>query len=367
MNVANEPTRLRVGGASPYDVLVGHGLAGELPEMLGPDVESVAIICPQQLRSLGAAIGEHLTKAGYKTLPIEIPDGEAAKTAAVAASCWSALGGANFTRSDAVVGVGGGATTDLAGFVAATWLRGVKLVQVPTTLLAMVDAAVGGKTGINTDDGKNLVGSFHPPAGVICDLAVLRTLPAVEWISGLAEVIKAGFIADPEILERVAVDPADAASPDGRYAYELITRSIRVKADVVAGDLKETGASGGIGREMLNYGHTLGHAIERLENYTWRHGPAVAVGMTFVAELAELQGRIDAKLVARHRELLEAVGLPTRYQPDRWPALRSAMSIDKKSRGSTLRLVVLDGLGTPVITADPDPAHLEEAYKRVSV
>jgi 3-dehydroquinate synthase len=230
----------------------------------------------------------------------------------------------------------------------------------------MVDAAVGGKTGINTDEGKNLVGSFHEPAGVLCDLAVLRTLPAPEWVSGLAEVIKAGFIADPEILDRIAAAPADAASPDGRYTRELITRSIRVKADVVASDLKETGAGGGIGREMLNYGHTLGHAIERVEHYKWRHGPAVSVGMTFVAELARLQGRISDDLVDRHRELLDAVGLPTSYRGDQWPALRSAMTIDKKSRGSKLRLVVLDDLAVPVITADPDPAHLEEAYKRVS-
>jgi 3-dehydroquinate synthase len=346
--------------------LVGFGLAGELPGLLGSDVASVAVICPQQLRFLGAAISEHLTKAGYRALLIEVPDAEQAKTVATAAHCWAELGRANFTRSDAVVGVGGGAATDLAGFVAATWLRGVKVVQVPTTLLAMVDAAVGGKTGINTDEGKNLVGSFHPPAGVLCDLAVLRTLPAEEWCSGLAEVVKAGFIADPEILDIVERAPDQASTPEGRWTRELITRSIRVKADVVSVDLKETGAGGGIGREMLNYGHTLGHAIERAENYRWRHGPAVAVGMTFVAEVAALQGRIDADLVDRHRRILTAVGLPTTYRGDRWPTLRAAMSVDKKSRGDTLRLVVLDGLAQPVITADPDPDLLVEAYARIS-
>ncbi|MGQ0842639.1 MAG: 3-dehydroquinate synthase [Sporichthyaceae bacterium] len=367
MSLKDEPDRIHVGGASPYDVLVGYGLAGELPALLGPDVASVAVVCPEPLRFLGGAIGEHLAKAGYRVLSLEIPDGEAAKTATVAATCWWQLGKAAFTRSDAIVSVGGGATTDLAGFVAATWLRGVKVVHVPTTLLAMVDAAVGGKTGINTDEGKNLVGSFHEPAGVLCDLAVLRTLPAAEWVSGLAEVIKAGFIADPEILERVAAAPADAASPEGRHTRELITRSIQVKANVVSVDLKETGEGGGIGREMLNYGHTLGHAIERNEQYKWRHGPAVAVGMTFVAELAQLQGRIDRDLVARHRELLEAVGLPTGYRPDQWTELRSAMSIDKKSRGASLRLVVLDDVAVPVIVRDPEAEHLEEAYRRVSV
>jgi 3-dehydroquinate synthase len=361
-----EPTRLHVAGPAPYDVLVGSGLAAELPLLLGSDVESVAVICPQPLRALGNAIREHLDRSDYRALIIEIPDSEAAKTAEVAAHCWSALGQAGFTRSDAVVGVGGGATTDLAGFVAATWLRGVKLVNVPTTLLGMVDAAVGGKTGINTGAGKNLVGSFHPPAGVLCDLAVLRTLPAAEWVSGLAEVIKAGFIADPEILELVESAPDEAAAAEGRYTRELITRSIQVKADVVAVDLKETGAAGSIGREMLNYGHTLGHAIERLEDYRWRHGPAISIGMVFVAELAALQGRIPSELVERHRKVLEAVGLPVRYRADRWGELRSAMNLDKKSRGSKLRLVVLDGVGRPVITAEPDEALLTEAFRRVS-
>jgi 3-dehydroquinate synthase len=360
------PTRLPVAGPAPYDVLIGHGLAAELPLLLGTDVESVAVICPRQLRALGAAIGGQLAKAGYRAVPIEIPDGEAAKSVEVAAHCWSALGRGGFTRSDAVIGVGGGATTDLAGFVAATWLRGVRLVNVPTTLLGMVDAAVGGKTGINTADGKNLVGVFHPPAGVLCDLAVLRTLPRAEWISGLAEVVKAGFIADPEILELVERAPDAAMNPEGRHTRELLTRAIRVKADVVAADLKETAASGGIGREMLNYGHTLGHAIERVEAYRWRHGPAVAIGMAFVAELAALQGRIDADLVQRHRAVLGAVGLPVSYRADRWGALRSAMNLDKKSRGSKLRLVVLDGIAQPVITAAPDEALLSEAYRRVS-
>lgn len=361
-----EPTRLHVDGAQPYQVVVGHGLAGELAGLLGPEVVRVAVICPRQLRSLGAAVREHLSKAGYRAIPIEVPDGEAAKSVECAAHCWSALGRGGFTRSDAVVGVGGGSTTDLAGFVAATWLRGVKLVVVPTTLLAMVDAAVGGKTGINTDDGKNLVGSFHPPAGVLCDLAVLRTLPGAEWSSGLAEVVKAGFIADPEILELIEKFPAEAGTSEGRFTRELLTRSIRVKADVVAGDLRETGASGGIGREMLNYGHTLGHAIERVEGYRRRHGEGVAIGMVFVAELAALQGRIPVELVERHRNVLTSVGLPIAYLPDRWPALRAAMNIDKKSRGSKLRLVVLDGIGKPTIAADPDEEMLVEAYRRMN-
>src|SRR5690606_34535559 len=186
------------------------------------------------------------------------------------------LGRAASTRSDAVVGVGGGATADLAGFVAATWLRGVRAVLVPTTLLAMVDAAVGGKTGINTAEGKNLVGAFHPPAGVLCDLATLPGVPTADYIGGLAEAVQAGSIADPVILDLVEADPEGAVRPEGRHTRELIERAVAVKAEVVSSDLKESGR-----REILNYGHTLGHAIERAENYRFRHGYAVSIGMVF--------------------------------------------------------------------------------------
>ncbi|GAA0625904.1 3-dehydroquinate synthase [Sporichthya brevicatena] len=358
--------RITVGGPAPYDVLVGHAVTRELADLLGPGVAQVGVIASQSLNDFGAGVAEKLTEAGYAVRLMEVPDGEEAKTAGVAAACWEALGEANFTRSDAIVSVGGGATTDLAGFVAATWLRGVKVVHVPTTLLAMVDAAVGGKTGINTAAGKNLVGSFHPPAGVLCGLAALDTLPGPEWISGMAEVVKAGFIADPTILDLVESDPAGAAVASGPHTRELITRAIQVKADVVAVDLKETGAGGSIGREMLNYGHTLGHAIEKVEDYHWRHGEAIAVGMVFVAELAHVQGRISADLVARHRSVFSALGLPTQYRADRWDVLQAAMRVDKKARGDRLRFVVLDDLGVPVIAESPTPEELTEAFRRVS-
>ncbi|HVE23882.1 MAG TPA: 3-dehydroquinate synthase [Sporichthya sp.] len=366
MTTAEEPTRIRVAGPAPYDVLVGHAVTRELPGLLGAGVAQVGVIASQSLHRFGAGVGDKLTEAGYQVRLIEVPDGEDAKTAAVAAACWEALGEANFTRSDAVVGVGGGSTTDLAGFVAATWLRGVKVVHVPTTLLAMVDAAVGGKTGINTGAGKNLVGSFHEPSGVLCGLAALDTLPGPEWVSGMAEVVKAGFIADPAILALVETDPAGAATAAGQHTRELITRAIQVKANVVAADLRETGADGSIGREMLNYGHTLGHAIEKVENYRIRHGEAIAIGMVFVAELAALQGRISDDLVRRHRDVLTAVGLPTTYRGDRWEELSAAMRVDKKARADRLRFVVLDRVGEPVIAEAPAPADLVEAYKRIS-
>ncbi len=306
-------TVLHVGGASPYDVVVGHGLADRLPGILGPGVQRVALLYAGELGALADPIVDVLVQH-YEVLALGLPDGERAKTAAVAADCWEALGEAGLTRSDAVVTVGGGATTDLGGFVAATWLRGVRVVHVPTTVLGMVDAAVGGKTGINTGAGKNLVGSFHEPAGVLCDLELLRTLPRAELVSGLGEVVKCGFIADPAILDLVeTTDPAslDADSPVLR---ELVERAIRVKIDVVVADLKETGgADGHPGREVLNYGHTLAHAIERTSDYSVRHGEAVAIGCVYVAELSARAGTLAPDVVERHRATLRRVGLPVSY------------------------------------------------------
>jgi 3-dehydroquinate synthase len=290
-------------------------------------------------------------------LALGLPDGEQAKTAAVAADCWEALGERGFTRSDAVVTVGGGATTDLGGFVAATWLRGVRVVHVPTTLLGMVDAAVGGKTGINTRAGKNLVGSFHEPAGVLCDLALLDTLPRDELVAGLGEVVKCGFIRDPVILDLVeSTDPAELTS-DSPVLRELVERAIRVKIDVVVADLKETG-----GREVLNYGHTMAHAIERASDYAVRHGEAVAIGSVYVAELARLAGVLDDATAERHRAAFERVGLPTRWYGASYEELRAAMAVDKKARGSKLRFVVLSGVGAPQVLTDPPEEMLRAAY-----
>jgi 3-dehydroquinate synthase len=314
------------------------------------------------LAGLAEAVTDSLARKGYAAQSAAVPDAEAGKTAGVASRLWAELGQAGFTRSDAVVGVGGGAVTDLAGFVAATWLRGVKVVHVPTTLLGMVDAAVGGKTGINTSEGKNLVGAFHPPAGVLCDLDVLATLPEADLVAGLAEIIKAGFIADPTILDIVEADRASARRADNRHLAELVERAVRVKADVVAADLKESSL-----REILNYGHTFGHAIEQVEHFSWRHGDAVSVGMVYVAELARLAGHLDDELVARHREVLTSVGLPTTYRGDRWEELLTAMRRDKKSRGSTLRFVVLDGLARPTRLVGPSEELLREAYARVAL
>jgi 3-dehydroquinate synthase len=354
-------TRISVGGERPYEVVVGHQALTELPGLIGGPVRAVMVIHPATLAELAGTACRELRDAGFVVTAEQIPDGEAAKEIGVAAGLWSRLAAARISRSDAIVGIGGGAVTDLAGFTAATWLRGVRVLLVPTSLLAMVDAAVGGKTAVNIAEGKNLVGVFHPPAAVLADLGALATLPAAEYVSGLAEVIKAGFIADPAILELIEDDPAGAAKAGGRPERELIERAIRMKAAVVAADLRESGP-----REMLNYGHTLGHAIERAEGYRIRHGEAVSIGMVYAAAVGRLAGRLDPATAARHEAILAAVGLPVRYRAAAWPQLREAMAVDKKSRGARLRLVVLDGLGRPGILDDPPEELLEQAFAEVS-
>ncbi|NAZ83720.1 3-dehydroquinate synthase [Kineococcus sp. R8] len=354
-------TRIPVAGEAPYEVVVGRGLLGELRGLLGASVEKVLVVHPRALRSTGEAVREDLAAQGLAAVLAEVPDGEEAKSAEVAAFCWTVLGQSDFTRSDAVVSVGGGAVTDLAGFVAATWLRGVRVVHLPTTVLAMVDAAVGGKTGINTAEGKNLVGSFHPPAGVLCDLDALTTLPPHDVRAGLAEVVKAGFIVDPRILELIEADVAAATDVTSEVFAELVVRAIRVKADVVGQDLKESGL-----REVLNYGHTFAHAVELVERYQWRHGAAVSVGLVYVAELARLAGRLSDADADRHRAVLTSLGLPVTYRGDRWPQLLDAMKRDKKARGALLRFVVLDGIGRPARLEGPDPATLQAAYAEIS-
>jgi 3-dehydroquinate synthase len=268
---------------------------------------------------------------------------------------------AGFTRSDLLVGIGGGAITDLAGFAAATWLRGIDWVAVPTSLAGMVDASVGGKTGINSDYGKNLIGSFHSPMSVIVDVDFLKTLSLRDISAGMAEVIKCGFISDPQILELAARCTARDLLSDRDLLIELIYRSVSVKASVVSSDFKESFA-----REALNYGHTLGHAIEIHAKYQLRHGEAVAIGMVFVAELAAARGLIETSTVALHRELLARYELPTTFDRAAWSKLAPLLALDKKARGKTLRFVVLDAIGSTVRLEDVSSAELDAAYEMIA-
>jgi 3-dehydroquinate synthase len=354
-----QPLRIRVATAQPYDVVVGRYLRAELLAALGTG--AVAIVHQPTMVEAAESLRTVLENLGSQAYRIEVPDAEDGKTLAVAGFCWDVLGKVSLDRTGTIVGFGGGAVTDLAGFVAANWLRGVRVVHVPTTLLGMVDAAVGGKAGINIDAGKNLVGAFHEPAAVLADLATLQTLPRAELVAGMAEVVKAGFIADPMILELIEADPAAALDPSGPVLEELVGRAVRVKADVVAADFRESHL-----REILNYGHTLGHALERREGYRWRHGAAVSVGMVFAAELSRLAGRLDDATAQRHGAVLRSIGLPTTYDAEALPELLEGMRNDKKTRSGMLRFVVLDGLARPGRLENPDPQLLAEAYAAVA-
>ncbi|MGD9621918.1 MAG: 3-dehydroquinate synthase [Mycolicibacterium sp.] len=354
------PVTVEVRTDPAYPVIIGTGLLGDLAGVLAGR-HRVAILHQPVLAQTAEAIRKHLSDQGIDAHRIEIPDAEAGKELPVVGFTWEVLGRIGIGRKDAIVSLGGGAATDVAGFVAATWLRGVDIVHVPTTLLGMVDAAVGGKTGINTEAGKNLVGAFHQPAAVLVDLATLESLPRNEIVAGMAEVVKAGFIADPMILDIIEADPELALDPSGGVLPELIRRAVAVKADVVAADEKESQL-----REILNYGHTLAHAIERRERYQWRHGAAVSVGLVFAAELARVAGRLDDATADRHRKILSTLGLPVSYHADALPQLLETMLGDKKTRAGVLRFVVLDGLAKPGRLEGPDPALLAAAYAEVA-
>jgi 3-dehydroquinate synthase len=355
-----DPVTVEVRVGVPYPVIIGTGLLGELGRVL-EGRHKVAILHQPVLSETADAIRNHLADKGIDAHRIEIPDAEAGKELPVVGFIWEVLGRIGVGRKDAIVSLGGGAATDVAGFAAATWLRGVDIVHVPTTLLGMVDAAVGGKTGINTDAGKNLVGAFHQPAAVLIDLATLETLPRNEIVAGMAEIVKAGFIADPVILDLIEADPEAALNPEGAVLPELIRRAVAVKAEVVAADEKESQL-----REILNYGHTLAHAIERRERYQWRHGAAVSVGLAFAAELGRLAGRLDDDTADRHRSILTSLGLPVTYDPDALPQLLEYMVGDKKTRAGVLRFVVLDGLAKPGRLEGPDPSLLAAAYSEIA-
>jgi 3-dehydroquinate synthase len=355
-----EPVTVDVLIDPPYPVIIGTGLLGELGRILDGR-HKVAILHQPVLAQTAEVIRNHLSDKGIDAHRIEIPDAEGGKELPVVGFIWEVLGRIGVGRKDAIVSLGGGAATDVAGFAAATWLRGVDIVHVPTTLLGMVDAAVGGKTGINTDAGKNLVGAFHQPAAVLIDLATLETLPRNEIVAGMAEIVKAGFIADPVILDLIEADRDAALDPTGAVLPELIRRAVAVKAEVVAADERESQL-----REILNYGHTLAHAIERRERYQWRHGAAVSVGLVFAAELGRLAGRLDDDTAERHRSILASLGLPVTYDADALPQLLEYMAGDKKTRAGVLRFVVLDGLAKPGRLEGPDPSLLAAAYAEVT-
>lgn len=355
-----------------YQVVVGSNLFMHIPQVLSswhPEPNKIGLIHTAPTQAHSDKVRGILRQHGYQVVEMVIPDAEKGKTIQTLSTVWKKLGLEGFTRSDALIGLGGGAATDAAGFAAATWMRGISYINCPTSLLAMVDASVGGKTGINTAQGKNLVGSFYTPRLVLSDVETLKTLPADIFTEGLGEVVKCGFIADPslvDILENNAswlknCIPATLTEDQVAVVTDLIERSVRVKAAYVGKDFTEQGL-----REFLNYGHTLGHVIELMEGFTVRHGQAVSVGMVFAAELARIEGLIDDDLVDRHRRVLASLGLQTSWRvpdPDKVIAL---MHRDKKARGPLVRFVVLHGLGQPDHLDGPDERDIREALRRIS-
>jgi len=331
-----------------YPVLIGADFKSELKKIAEVHGK-VLILIPKDLApSILTSI-----KLPKNCIIFYLPSGEKQKSFRCFKKVLSISGQNNIGRTDAVIGIGGGATTDIAGFVAASWLRGIDWYAIPTSLAGMVDASIGGKTGINTKFGKNLVGAFHSPKKVIVDLNFLNSLSERDMAAGMAEVIKCGFISDPKIL-KLALDYK-------KNITELVTRSVKVKAEVVSEDFKE-----GKLREVLNYGHTLGHAIERNEKFKMRHGEAIAIGLVFAAELSSIISNLDKDAVAKHRELLAKFDLPISYKASAWPKLLNAMKGDKKSRNGQIRFIGLKAIGKPLWLEKVKEQDLQSAYARIS-
>ena len=337
---------INVKGEHRYPVKIGVNWTNEV-KAISSIHNKVLIIAPKSI------VSKYKLKESLGVKLFITPEGENQKSINVLDKVWSKCAAEGIARADAIIGIGGGATTDLAGFAASSWLRGISWYAIPTSLAGMVDAAVGGKTGINARSGKNLIGSFYSPTEVLIDLAFLNTLPKRDLSAGMAEVLKCGFIADYRILNLAQDDDLDY--------QQLITRAIKVKADVVSKDFKESKL-----REILNYGHTLGHAIEKNSGYKLRHGEAVSIGMVFAAELSKKIAGLSDDAVLLHRELLRNFDLPVSYPSNKFKPLLALLANDKKVRNSKLRFIGISKIGKPVWFDDVSPSTLSKVYERIA-
>jgi len=375
------PTTIEVAipGRS-YPVVVGEGLTRLLPELFDGVLRGVdgappgraLVVTQQPVIDAGhvAPVEGALSMLGVDTVRRVVPDGEVAKSVEVLGDLWRACAAVPLGRGDVVVAIGGGVVGDLAGFLAATYNRGIGVVQVPTTLLAQVDAAIGGKTGINLPEGKNLVGAFHQPRTVVCDVGALATLPERILREGFGEVVKYGLIRDAEVLGLLegVVDGGQAGSAAGAAAVpddllrELVERSVAVKADVVAGDEREGGE-----RAFLNLGHTFGHAVESLTGYEQvLHGEAVSIGTVVALRVGVACGITDAEVARRGEAVLAALGLPVRAPVLERSEVWAAMARDKKAAGGSVRFVLLEDVGKPLLHTPPR-AVVDRVLDEVSV
>lgn len=347
--------QIQVKAEREYNAFIDVDFHAQLPTFV-QNRARVAIIFSEAMRDRIPKFEAGDTEFFY----FPIPDGEAGKSTQTLAQAWNWLGAAGFTRTDLIVGIGGGAVTDFAGYLAASWLRGIDWLAVPTTVAGMVDAAIGGKTGVNSDYGKNLIGAFHSPVAVLIDLSWLETLSDRDFSAGLAEVVKCGFIKDGQILALIKGKGLSEIRSSKSVTTELIERSVAVKAAVVSVDFKES-----FDREILNYGHTFGHAVELNSRYSLRHGECVAIGMAFIAYLCEHLEIITPEVARLHIQILTDLSLPVSYNQGEWPELHAAMKIDKKSRGNTLRFVVITEIGKTQRLEDPNESALIAAYERL--
>ena len=348
-------TVISVQAEKTYPVIFGNSWSSETLKIMTGRTRVAVIVSKDFNPDLSA-----IQSSDSEVHLLQVPDGEEAKSISTLISVWNWLGAAGFTRTDLVIGIGGGAVTDLAGFVASSWLRGLDWVAIPTTLAGMVDASVGGKTGVNSEYGKNLIGAFHSPSAVIIDTKWLETLSDRDFSAGMAEVIKCGFIADAKILDIAGSHTLDTLRADRKATLELIERAVAVKAQLVSSDFKESFA-----REALNYGHTLGHAIEIHSRYNLRHGEAVSIGLVYAAELAAARTLISDTELLLHRTLLTTYKLPITFERQAWGKLAPLLALDKKARGKTIRFVVLDGIGATTRLEDLTSGELDAAYERI--
>ena len=348
-------------GERSYDILIGAKLDELGPRMdkLRVGKKTAVVTNPTVNRLFGERVIRSLTAAGFAAMPVEVPDGEQHKNLDWANAVYTALLINAFDRRSPLVALGGGVIGDLAGFAAATYMRGVPFIQVPTTLLAMVDSSVGGKTGVNHPMGKNMIGAFYQPKLVLLDTDVLSSLPKEEFLSGMAEVIKYGVIWDHELFAFLEKNREKILAREQGPLVHIISRSCEIKADVVCKDEREGGL-----RAILNFGHTIGHAVETLENYTMRHGEAVAIGMVYAARLAHRLAYCDARVPARLEALLAAYGLPAslavledRPSPNQ---LLDALQVDKKAERGKVRFILPKRIGEVVITKEWDERELRE-------
>jgi len=348
-------------GERSYDIEIGTPIdrAGESLKALGIGQKIALIINPTVKKLYGKRVLDSLKAAGFIAMPIIIPDGEQHKNLDWANAIYTALLTNGFDRKSAIVAVGGGVIGDLTGFAAATYMRGVPFVQMPTTLLAMVDSSVGGKTGVNHPMGKNMIGAFYQPRKVLMDLEVLKTLPKEEFLSGMAEVIKYGAIRDAALFDYLEVNRDRILALDNDALSHIIKRACEIKAEIVSKDEREGGL-----RAVLNFGHTVGHAIEKAERYTMRHGEAVAIGMAYAARLSHKTGLCDAAVPERVEKLIIAYGLPASISSlSRRPTvaeLVATIQIDKKAEAGKVKFILLKKIGEAVITRDWDEQHVQE-------